>query len=88
MVNSKIMNDNSLQRTPLYDNLVAAGGLQLGSAAQLREIADKHGEEILERSFDAWNRLLATFRIVFAGVEHDAMRLPPYGGNLFPHEHL
>ena len=51
--------------------------------AQLREIADKHGEEILERSFDAWNRLLATFRIVYAGVEHDAMRLPPYGGNLF-----
>jgi len=51
--------------------------------AQLREIADKHGEEILERSFDAWSRLLATFRAVYAGVEHDAMRLPPYGGNLF-----
>ncbi|SYZ72208.1 conserved hypothetical protein [Candidatus Zixiibacteriota bacterium] len=51
--------------------------------AQLREVADKHGEEILERSFDAWSRLLAAFRIVYAGVDHESMRLPPYGGNLF-----
>ncbi len=49
----------------------------------LREVADQHGEEILERRHDAWYRLIATFRAVHGGVEHEAMRLPPYGGALF-----
>ena len=34
-------------------------------------------------AFDAWSRLLATFRAVYGGVQHEAMRLPPYGGSLF-----
>jgi hypothetical protein len=50
---------------------------------QLRAYADLHGEEILERRSDAWCRLLATFRAVHGGVEHEAMRLPAYGGTLF-----
>ena len=50
---------------------------------QLRQAADQHGEEILERRYDAWCRLLATFRAVFGGVHHDRFRLPAYGGNLF-----
>jgi hypothetical protein len=50
---------------------------------QLQEIADKHVEEILDTRFDAWSRLLATCRAVYAGVRHETMRLPPYGGNLF-----
>lgn len=50
--------------------------------ASLRESADFSGEEILERRFDAWSRLLATFRAIWGGVEHEAMRLPAYGGNL------
>src|SRR5207248_1020047 len=37
----------------------------------------------LERHHDAWCRLLSTFRAVHGGVEHEAMRLPPYGGTLF-----
>ena len=49
----------------------------------LRERADQHGEEVLERRHDAWCRLLATFRAVHGGVKHEAMRLPPYGGTLF-----
>jgi hypothetical protein len=50
---------------------------------QLRAYADLHGEEILERRSDAWCRLLATFRAVHGGVEHETMRLPAYGGTLF-----
>lgn len=40
-------------------------------------------EEILERRFDAWSRLLAIFRVVYGGVDHEAMRLPALGGSLF-----
>ena len=64
---------------PLYDQNYAVSTLR----DHLRELADQHGEEILERRFDAWGRLLASFRAVHGGVEHLAMRLPPYGGNLF-----
>lgn len=40
-------------------------------------------DEVLERRWDAWSRLLALFRVVFAGVEHDMMRMPALGGSLF-----
>lgn len=46
---------------------------------QLRE----ESEEILERRWDAWSRLLSIFRAVFAGVDHEEMRLPALGGSLF-----
>lgn len=64
---------------PLYDQHYAVSTLR----DQLQEIADKHVEEILDARFDAWSRLLATFRAVYGGVQHEAMRLPPYGGTLF-----
>lgn len=63
----------------LYDENYAVSTLR----AQLRESADQHGEEILERRKDAWCRLLATFRAICSGVQHDRMRLPAYGGRLF-----
>lgn len=40
-------------------------------------------EEILERRWDAWSRLLSVFRAVYGGVNHEAMRLPALGGSLF-----
>ncbi|MDO4905796.1 MAG: ATP phosphoribosyltransferase regulatory subunit [Lautropia sp.] len=46
---------------------------------QLRAESD----EILERRWDAWSRLLALFRAVYAGVEHENLRLPALGGSLF-----
>lgn len=49
----------------------------------LREEADRVGVEVLERRQDAWARLLATFRAVHGGVEHEALRLPALGGSLF-----
>ncbi len=50
---------------------------------QLRELADQHGEELLERRYDAWPRLLAAFRSVYGGLKHDEVHIPAYGGNLF-----
>lgn len=50
---------------------------------QLRELADQHGEELLERRYDAWRRLLAAFRAVYGGLKHDDVQIPAYGGNLF-----
>ena len=63
----------------LYDRNYAVSTLQ----ALLREQADLSGEEVLERRHDAWSRLLAIFRVVYGGVEHQDMRLPAYGGHLF-----
>jgi hypothetical protein len=64
---------------PLYDQHYAVSTL----SEILRERADQYGEEVLERRHDAWCRLLATFRAIHSGVEHESMRLPPYGGRLF-----
>jgi hypothetical protein len=49
----------------------------------LRESADRLGEEVLERRFDAWSRLLAIFRAVYGGLRHDRLSMPAYGGRLF-----
>ncbi|MEI7768650.1 MAG: hypothetical protein WCI67_01615, partial [Chloroflexales bacterium] len=64
---------------PMYDQHYAISTLR----AQLRAAADETGEEVLERRHDAWSRLLATFRAVFGGVQHEDLRLPAYGGHLF-----
>jgi hypothetical protein len=64
---------------PLYDQSYAVSTL----SEQLRETADRFGEEVLERRFDAWDRLLATFRVVYGGVLHPDLKLPAYGGSLF-----
>ncbi len=63
----------------LYDRHYAISTLR----ELLREVADSHGEEILERRHDAWSRLLATFRAVYGGIAHESLRLPAYGGSLF-----
>lgn len=50
---------------------------------QLQTTADQNGEELLDRQYDAWCRLLATFRAVFGGVSHEAFQLLAHGGDLF-----
>ena len=62
-----------------YDETLAASTLR----AQLRDRADRFGEDVLENSQAAWHRVLALFRAVHGGIEHDALRLPAYGGGLF-----
>ncbi len=64
---------------PLFDRHYAISTLR----ELLREAADSHGEEILERRHDAWSRLLAAFRAIYGGIEHESLRLPAYGGSLF-----
>ncbi|PZS07776.1 MAG: restriction endonuclease [Solirubrobacterales bacterium] len=64
---------------PRYAETLAASTLR----AQLQERADRDGEDPLERSTAAWHRILALFRAVHSGIEHDALRLPAYGGGLF-----
>lgn len=64
---------------PLYDGSYAVSTL-LG---ELTEQSDQTGEEALERRSAAWHRLLATFRMVHGGVQHEDLRLPAYGGSLF-----
>jgi hypothetical protein len=66
----------------LYDESYAVSTLR----AQLQEEADRFGEEPLERRHAAWQRLLATFRMVHGGVQHEQLRLPAYGGGLFDPE--
>ncbi len=64
---------------PLYDQNYALSNLR----AQLREDSDQHGPEVLEKRFDAWSRLLSTFRMIYGGAEHEGLRLPALGGSLF-----
>src|SRR5690606_11310570 len=64
---------------PLYAEHYAVSTLH----DQLRAAADQTGEEVLELRFDAWPRLLATFRAVHGGVYHDRWHIPAYGGGLF-----
>jgi hypothetical protein len=65
--------------TPLYDDNYAVSTLM----EQLQEVADHYGPQVLERRYDAWARLLATFRAVHGGVNHQDLIMPAYGGSLF-----
>lgn len=64
---------------PLYDDNYAVSTLQ----EQLQEVADQYGEEVLERRYDAWARLLATFRAIHGGIQHQDLMMQAYGGSLF-----
>ena len=63
----------------IYDQHYAITTLR----GQLAEEADQHGHEVLERRHDAWTRLLAVFRAVYGGVEHESLGMPALGGSLF-----
>ena len=68
---------------PLNNSLYLESYAVSPLAQMLREVGDRQGEELLSRREDAWARLLATFRAVFAGVQHEDLHLPAYGGSLF-----
>ena len=53
------------------------------AVSTLRMQLRAESEEILERRQDAWSRLLANFRAVYGGIEHEALKLPALGGSLF-----
>ena len=64
---------------PIYDQCYAISTLR----SALREQESLHGPEVLERRYDAWSRMLAVFRAVYGGIEHETLRLPALGGSLF-----
>jgi len=64
---------------PIYDQHYAVTTLR----SHLAEEMNQHGPEVLERRQDAWARLLAIFRAVYTGVEHESLRMPALGGSLF-----
>ena len=53
------------------------------AVSTLRMQLTAESDGVLERRWDAWSRLLATFRAVFGGIEHENLRLPALGGSLF-----
>jgi len=63
----------------VYDRCYAVSTLR----GQLAEEADRYGPEVLDRRHDAWARLLAVFRAVYGGIEHESLRMPALGGSLF-----
>lgn len=64
---------------PIYDSCYALTTLR----GQLAEEADNHGPEVLDRRYDSWARMLALFRAVYGGIEHENLRMPALGGSLF-----
>ncbi|HAS13531.1 MAG TPA: restriction endonuclease, partial [Acidimicrobiaceae bacterium] len=68
---------------PAEDPLWAESYSVLTLRDDLRQAATRDGLDALERRSTAWHRLLATFRAVHGGVNHDRLTLPAYGGSLF-----
>lgn len=64
---------------PIYDQHYAISTIR----GQLVEDADRYGPEMLERRYDAWARLLAVFRMIYGGIDHESLRMPALGGSLF-----
>lgn len=68
---------------PAEDRLWAESYSVLTLRDDLRTAAARDGEDALERRSTAWHRILATFRAVHGGANHDRLSLPAYGGSLF-----
>ena len=67
----------------LDDETYKANYALLTLRMKLREEAGLHGEEVLSYRTNAWSRLLALFRAVYGGIEHESLRMPALGGSLF-----
>jgi len=68
---------------PSDDDLYVTGYSVGHLVDQLEQHASLQGEQTLEYRTAAWHRLLALTRAVYAGVAHEDLRLPAYGGGLF-----
>ena len=65
------------------DNALYHGAYGVGGVLEELEKAAARGGNRLARSFSAWPRLLALFRLVHMGSHHPALPVPAYGGELF-----
>ena len=68
---------------PAREALYADSYGVLGLREKLQDEADRFGDEALERRSAGWHQLLAAFRAIHGGIEHEVLRLPAYGGGLF-----
>jgi hypothetical protein len=65
------------------DNALYYGAYGLtGLLEELEKVAARGGNR-LARSWNAWPRVLALFRLVHQGSHHSALPVPAYGGELF-----
>jgi hypothetical protein len=65
------------------DNALYHGAYGIGGLLEELEKAAARGGNRLARSYSAWPRLLALFRLVHQGSHHPALPVPAYGGELF-----
>jgi hypothetical protein len=65
------------------DNALYHGAYGIGGLLEELEKSAARGGNRLARSFSAWPRLLALFRLVHMGSHHPALPVPAYGGELF-----
>ncbi len=68
---------------PSDDDLYVAAYSVSRLVEQLEATEAVAGPQALEHRTGAWHRLLATTRALHAGVAHEDLRLPAYGGGLF-----
>ncbi|MFG2774336.1 Eco57I restriction-modification methylase domain-containing protein [Streptomyces sp. NPDC048350] len=68
---------------PSDDDLYASGYSVGYLVEQLRTREKYAGQQALAHRTAAWYRLLAVTRAVHAGVAHEDLRMPAYGGELF-----
>src|SRR5687768_12963383 len=64
---------------PLYEQNYGLRGL----FKKLRDDAARHGDDLMDRRYGAWARLLALFRLIHAGGGHDGLQFTARKGRLF-----
>lgn len=65
------------------DNAVYYGQYGLAGLRDHLERMNVRGAGRLARSFSAWPRILALFRLIYSGSHHPDLPMPAYGGELF-----
>jgi hypothetical protein len=65
------------------DNTLYHDSYGLGGLIEELEKTAARGSARLARSYSAWPRVLALFRLVYEGSPHPALPVPAYGGELF-----
>ncbi|MBY5162094.1 type IIL restriction-modification enzyme MmeI [Salsipaludibacter albus] len=73
---------------PVAENQLYADQYAMSTLLDKLDADAYRNRSAMERRSGAWQRMMALSRAVHAGIEHDDLRLPAYGGNLFdPDEH-
>jgi hypothetical protein len=73
---------------PVAENQLYADEYAISTLLGQLEDDEYRNRSAMQRRSGAWQRFLALSRSVHAGIDHDRLRLPAYGGSLFdPDEH-